>query len=99
MFPLAITAGNTFVLKPSERDPGAAVMLLKLAEQAGVPKGVLNMIHGSRVCFPIISLLILRMPSILSVTLPKSKLFLSSEETLLEDTFTNAEVAMEREFK
>jgi len=48
MFPLAITAGNTFVLKPSERDPGAAVMLLKLAEEAGVPKGVLNMIHGSR---------------------------------------------------
>lgn len=38
MFPLAITAGNTFVLKPSERDPGAAVMLADLAQQAGLPK-------------------------------------------------------------
>ncbi|GLC48015.1 Methylmalonate-semialdehyde dehydrogenase [acylating], mitochondrial [Pleodorina starrii] len=48
MFPLAVTAGNTFVLKPSERDPGAAVMLADLAQQAGLPKGVLNVVHGSR---------------------------------------------------
>ncbi|GIL53861.1 hypothetical protein Vafri_9374 [Volvox africanus] len=48
MFPLAVTAGNTFVLKPSERDPGAAVMLADLAMQAGLPKGVLNIVHGSR---------------------------------------------------
>ncbi|PNW72254.1 hypothetical protein CHLRE_16g675650v5 [Chlamydomonas reinhardtii] len=48
MFPLAITAGNTFVLKPSERDPGAAVMLADLAQQAGLPKGVLNIVQGSR---------------------------------------------------
>ena len=38
MFPLAVTAGNTFVLKPSEKDPGAAVMLADLAMQAGLPK-------------------------------------------------------------
>ena len=37
MFPIAITAGNTFVLKPSEKDPGAAVMLADLAQQAGLP--------------------------------------------------------------
>lgn len=48
MFPLAVTAGNTFVLKPSEKDPGAAVMLADLAQQAGLPKGVLNIVHGSR---------------------------------------------------
>ncbi|KAG2491870.1 hypothetical protein HYH03_009823 [Edaphochlamys debaryana] len=48
MFPMAVTAGNTFVLKPSERDPGAAVMLADLAQQAGLPKGVLNVVHGSR---------------------------------------------------
>jgi malonate-semialdehyde dehydrogenase (acetylating)/methylmalonate-semialdehyde dehydrogenase len=46
MYPLAITAGNTFVLKPSERTPGAAVILARLAQKAGVPDGVLNVIHG-----------------------------------------------------
>jgi acyl-CoA reductase-like NAD-dependent aldehyde dehydrogenase len=38
MYPMAITAGNTFVLKPSEKDPGASVMLAELALQAGLPK-------------------------------------------------------------
>lgn len=38
MFPMAVTAGNTFVLKPSEKDPGAAMMLADLAQQAGLPK-------------------------------------------------------------
>lgn len=38
MFPVAVAAGNTFVLKPSEKDPGAAVMLADLAQQAGLPK-------------------------------------------------------------
>ncbi|KAF5837385.1 Aldehyde/histidinol dehydrogenase [Dunaliella salina] len=47
MFPLAVTAGNTFVLKPSEKDPGAAMILADLAMQAGLPKGVLNVVHGS----------------------------------------------------
>jgi len=46
MFPLAIACGNTFIMKPSERDPGAAMLLAKLAHEAGVPAGVLNVIHG-----------------------------------------------------
>jgi malonate-semialdehyde dehydrogenase (acetylating) / methylmalonate-semialdehyde dehydrogenase len=47
-FPLATVLGNTFVLKPSERDPGAAMMLAHLAQEAGLPPGVLNVIHGAR---------------------------------------------------
>ncbi|KAJ3319378.1 Methylmalonate-semialdehyde dehydrogenase [acylating] mitochondrial, partial [Blyttiomyces sp. JEL0837] len=46
VFPLAIACGNTCVIKPSERDPGAMMILAKLAEEAGVPKGVLNVVHG-----------------------------------------------------
>lgn len=46
MYPMAIAAGNTFVLKPSERDPGAAMLLAELAAQAGLPRGVLNIVHG-----------------------------------------------------
>jgi len=38
MYPVAVTAGNTFVLKPSEKDPGASMMLADLALQAGLPK-------------------------------------------------------------
>jgi malonate-semialdehyde dehydrogenase (acetylating) / methylmalonate-semialdehyde dehydrogenase len=48
MFPMANAAGNTFLLKPSERDPGAAMLLAQLAHDAGLPPGVLNVIHGSR---------------------------------------------------
>eukprot|EP00055_Hartaetosiga_balthica_P002650 m.4720 g.4720 ORF g.4720 m.4720 type:complete len:519 (+) comp2281_c0_seq1:1566-3122(+) len=47
MFPLAIACGNTMVLKPSERDPGAAMILAELAVEAGVPPGVLNIVHGA----------------------------------------------------
>jgi len=47
MFPLATATGNTMLLKPSERDPGAAMMLAELAMQAGLPKGVLNIVHGA----------------------------------------------------
>jgi Aldehyde dehydrogenase family len=47
MFPMAVTAGNTFVLKPSEKDPGAAMMLAELVMEAGLPKGVLNIVHGT----------------------------------------------------
>jgi len=47
MFPLAVTSGNTMVLKPSEKDPGAAMMLAELAMEAGLPKGVLNIVHGT----------------------------------------------------
>eukprot|EP00271_Cylindrocystis_brebissonii_P014780 TRINITY_DN3630_c0_g1_i3.p1 TRINITY_DN3630_c0_g1~~TRINITY_DN3630_c0_g1_i3.p1 ORF type:complete len:367 (-),score=77.04 TRINITY_DN3630_c0_g1_i3:711-1811(-) len=47
MFPFAVTTGNTFVLKPSEKDPGAAMMLAELALEAGLPPGVLNIVHGT----------------------------------------------------
>ncbi|TKY59434.1 Methylmalonate-semialdehyde dehydrogenase of acylating [Spatholobus suberectus] len=47
MFPVAVTCGNTFVLKPSEKDPGASVMLAELALEAGLPEGVLNIVHGT----------------------------------------------------
>ncbi|XP_062082674.1 methylmalonate-semialdehyde dehydrogenase [acylating], mitochondrial [Humulus lupulus] len=47
MFPVAVTCGNTFVLKPSEKDPGASIMLAELALEAGLPKGVLNVVHGT----------------------------------------------------
>lgn len=46
MFPIAIAAGNTFVLKPSEQDPSSTMMLVDLAHQAGFPPGVLNVVHG-----------------------------------------------------
>ncbi|KAA5837965.1 CoA-acylating methylmalonate-semialdehyde dehydrogenase [Saccharopolyspora hirsuta] len=48
MFPLAIACGNTFVLKPSEKDPSAALRLVELAAEAGLPDGVLNLVHGDR---------------------------------------------------
>lgn len=47
MFPLAIVTGNTFVIKPSERDPGAMMILAELANEVGIPPGVLNVVHGS----------------------------------------------------
>lgn len=46
MFPMAVTTGNTFILKPSEKDPGAAMLLAELAHEAGLPPGVLNIVHG-----------------------------------------------------
>jgi malonate-semialdehyde dehydrogenase (acetylating)/methylmalonate-semialdehyde dehydrogenase len=48
MFPMALTCGNTYVLKPSERVPGASMYICDLAKQAGVPDGVLNIIHGGK---------------------------------------------------
>ena len=48
MFPMAIVCGNTFVLKPSEQDPITPMLLAELALQAGVPPGVLNIIHGGK---------------------------------------------------
>lgn len=47
MFPLAITLGNTFVLKPSERTPLLAQRLVELMTEAGLPNGVLNLVHGA----------------------------------------------------
>lgn len=48
MFPLAITCGNTFILKPSEKVAGAAVFLMELLKMAGLPKGVVNMVNGGK---------------------------------------------------
>src|SRR6266480_5667313 len=50
MFPLALACGNTFVLKPSEKVPLTVVMVIELLEKAGLPKGVLNLVHGGREC-------------------------------------------------
>ncbi len=49
MFPVAIACGNTFVLKPSEKVPSAAVRMAELFKQAGLPDGVLNVVHGDKV--------------------------------------------------
>ncbi|HVB44564.1 MAG TPA: CoA-acylating methylmalonate-semialdehyde dehydrogenase [Streptosporangiaceae bacterium] len=48
MFPIALAAGNTFVLKPSEKDPSASVRLAELLAQAGLPDGVFNVVHGGK---------------------------------------------------
>ena len=48
MFPIAIACGNTFVLKPSERDPTPPLMLAKLLTEAGLPDGVFNVVHGDK---------------------------------------------------
>ena len=48
MFPVAIACGNTFVLKPSERDPSTALRLAELLKEAGLPDGVFNVVHGDR---------------------------------------------------
>jgi malonate-semialdehyde dehydrogenase (acetylating)/methylmalonate-semialdehyde dehydrogenase len=49
MFATAIAAGNTFILKPSEKDPSAANFLAELLHEAGVPDGVFNVVHGDKV--------------------------------------------------
>ncbi|HUJ08231.1 MAG TPA: CoA-acylating methylmalonate-semialdehyde dehydrogenase, partial [Streptosporangiaceae bacterium] len=48
MFPVAIAAGNTFVLKPSEKDPSASLRLAELLAEAGLPDGVFNVVHGAK---------------------------------------------------
>jgi malonate-semialdehyde dehydrogenase (acetylating) / methylmalonate-semialdehyde dehydrogenase len=48
MFPMAIVCGNTFVLKPSEQDPLSTMELVELALEAGIPAGVLNVVHGGK---------------------------------------------------
>ena len=49
MFPVAIACGNTFVLKPSEKDPSCSLRLAELLAEAGLPEGVLNVVQGDRV--------------------------------------------------
>ena len=48
MYPVAIACGNTFVLKPSERDPSAVLLIAELLHEAGLPPGVLNVVHGDK---------------------------------------------------
>ena len=47
VLPVAVATGNTLILKPSERDPGAAMIIAELAKEAGLPDGVFNIIHGT----------------------------------------------------
>jgi malonate-semialdehyde dehydrogenase (acetylating)/methylmalonate-semialdehyde dehydrogenase len=48
MFPIAVACGNCFVLKPSERDPGCSILIAELLQQAGLPDGVFNVVHGDK---------------------------------------------------
>ena len=48
MFPLAIVCGNTFILKPSERDPSASIFIARLLSEAGLPDGVFNVVNGDK---------------------------------------------------
>lgn len=48
MYPAAIACGNTFVLKPSERDPSSTLLVAQLAHEAGLPEGVLNVVNGDK---------------------------------------------------
>src|SRR2546423_9079368 len=49
MFPIAVASGNSFVLKPSERDPSPSLLIAELWQKAGLPNGVFNVVHGDRV--------------------------------------------------
>ncbi|MEH6628485.1 MAG: CoA-acylating methylmalonate-semialdehyde dehydrogenase [Motiliproteus sp.] len=49
MFPIAIACGNTFIMKPSEKDPSSTMLLAQLLDQAGLPKGVFNVVNGDKV--------------------------------------------------
>ncbi|TCO79658.1 malonate-semialdehyde dehydrogenase (acetylating)/methylmalonate-semialdehyde dehydrogenase [Plasticicumulans lactativorans] len=48
MFPVALACGNTFILKPSERDPSPSLLIAELLRQAGLPSGVFNVVHGDK---------------------------------------------------
>ena len=50
MYPVALACGNTFVLKPSEKVPLTAIRIVELLQKAGLPKGVMNVVHGGREC-------------------------------------------------
>jgi malonate-semialdehyde dehydrogenase (acetylating) / methylmalonate-semialdehyde dehydrogenase len=54
MFPLALACGNTFILKPSEKVPLTSNFIIELLEKAGLPKGVLNVVHGGRDCVDVL---------------------------------------------
>src|SRR3546814_242711 len=48
MFPVALACGNSFVLKPSERDPSPSLLIARLLKEAGLPDGVFNVVHGDK---------------------------------------------------
>jgi malonate-semialdehyde dehydrogenase (acetylating) / methylmalonate-semialdehyde dehydrogenase len=48
MFPIALACGNCFILKPSERDPSASILIAELLQEAGLPDGVFNVVHGDK---------------------------------------------------
>jgi malonate-semialdehyde dehydrogenase (acetylating) / methylmalonate-semialdehyde dehydrogenase len=48
MFPIALACGNTFILKPSEKDPSASVLLAEMLAEAGLPDGAFNVVHGGK---------------------------------------------------
>jgi malonate-semialdehyde dehydrogenase (acetylating)/methylmalonate-semialdehyde dehydrogenase len=50
MFPVALACGNTFILKPSEKDPSPSIRMAELLKDAGLPDGVLNVVHGDKEC-------------------------------------------------
>jgi malonate-semialdehyde dehydrogenase (acetylating) / methylmalonate-semialdehyde dehydrogenase len=54
MYPMAIACGNTFVLKPSERDPSSTLFIAELLQQAGLPKGVMNVVNGDKVAVDVL---------------------------------------------
>ncbi|MBP7369926.1 MAG: CoA-acylating methylmalonate-semialdehyde dehydrogenase [Arenimonas sp.] len=54
MFPIAIACGNTFVLKPSERDPTPTLILARLLTEAGLPDGVFNVVHGDKIAVDVL---------------------------------------------
>ncbi len=54
MYPMAIACGNTFVLKPSERDPSSALFIAELLQQAGLPKGVMNVVNGDKLAVDVL---------------------------------------------
>jgi len=64
MFPLALVCGNTFVLKPSERDPSASLLMAELLQHAGLPGGVFNVVQGDKVAVDAI----LRHPAVAAVS-------------------------------
>jgi malonate-semialdehyde dehydrogenase (acetylating) / methylmalonate-semialdehyde dehydrogenase len=49
MYPVAIACGNSFILKPSEKDPSASILMAELLQEAGLPDGVFNVVHGDKV--------------------------------------------------
>ncbi|OUS39487.1 methylmalonate-semialdehyde dehydrogenase (acylating) ['Osedax' symbiont bacterium Rs2_46_30_T18] len=54
MYPMAIACGNTFVLKPSERDPSSTLYIAQLLEEAGLPPGVMNVVNGDKVAVDVL---------------------------------------------